>query len=160
MDEISSCVMDTSVIIKALFSPTRKQAGATFSRELKTHKNCIALLNVLDEQGTEVTIPRCGIIEIAAVAGRLADVSRAEEICDEVEASYTIIPEDDIIGTAKTIALAEGCPGFDTYFMALAEQDSLPLFTDDLGMFRVCERRTISAILMRDFDLTVHTQNS
>ncbi|HEX3001168.1 MAG TPA: hypothetical protein VHN82_02185 [Methanoregula sp.] len=126
MNKVTACVTDTSVIIKALFSPSHKQAGATFSREQKTHKNCIALLNMLDEQGTEVIIPRCGIVEIAAVAGRLADASRAEEICDEVEASYKIIPEDAIIMTAKAIALNEGCPGFDTYFVALAEQDSLP----------------------------------
>lgn len=155
MNKFTACVTDTSVIIKALFSPSRKQAGATFSREQKTHKNCIALLTAFDEQGTEVIIPRCGIVEIAAVSGRLADASRAEEICDEVEASYTIIPEDVIIGTAKSIALDEGCPGFDTYFMALAELNSLPLFTDDLGMFRVCERRNISVTLVRDLDLPV-----
>lgn len=153
MNKFTACVTDTSVIIKALFSPSRKQAGTTFSREQKTHKNCVALLNLLDEQGTEVIIPRCGIVEIAAVAGRLADASRAEEICDEIEASYKIISEDAIIMTAKAIALNEGCPGFDTYFMALAQQDSLPLFTDDLGMFRVCERRNISATLVRDLDI-------
>jgi predicted nucleic acid-binding protein len=48
--------------------------------------------------------------------------------------------------------LSEGCPGFDTYFIALAEQESLPLFTDDLGMHQVCEKRKISSRLVRELD--------
>ena len=48
--------------------------------------------------------------------------------------------------------MQEGCDGFDTYFLAVAEQDSIPLFTDDLMMYRICERRTIRSWLMRDFD--------
>ncbi len=152
MADISSCVVDTSVIIKALFSPSRRHAGTTYSREMKTHKTCVNLLSVLDERGTEFFLPRCGIIEIAAVSGRLADPHGAEEICNEIESSYTIVPEEQIITTAKIIALSEGCPGFDTYFIALAEQESLPLFTDDLGMHRVCERRNVSSRLVREMD--------
>lgn len=154
MNDIPSCVTDTSVILKALFSPSRKQLGTTYSRELKTHKNCVHLLAALDAQGTEVFIPRCGIIELAAVSVRLADSHRAEEICDEIESSYSIVPEEQIVGMAKKIALSEGCPGFDTYFIALAEQGSLPLFTDDLGMHRICEQRKIPVTLVRDLDLS------
>jgi hypothetical protein len=59
----------------------------------------------------------CGIIEIAAVSTRLANPSVSEEICNEVETSFTIVPEDRLIEYAKKIALNEGCPGFDTYFL-------------------------------------------
>ena len=153
MYNFSSCVIDTSVIIKALFSPSHRRAGTTYSRELKTHESCVALLAVLDDQGIEVFLPRCGIIEIAAVSTRLANSSISEEICNEVETSFTIVPEDHLIGYAKKIALDEGCPGFDTYFLAISEQNSIPLFTDDLGMHRICERRTIRSWLLRDIDL-------
>ena len=117
MHDFSSCVLDTSVIIKSLFSPSHSHAGTTFSRELKTHKSCVALLALLDDQGIEILLPRCGIIEIAAVSTRLADSSIAEEICNEVETSFAIVPEDRLIEYAKKIAITEGCPGFDTYFL-------------------------------------------
>ncbi len=153
MHEFSSGIIDTSVIIKALFSPSRKDAGAAYSRELRTHHTCVTLLAALDEHGIEVFLPRCGLIEIAAVATRISNSRDSGEICNEVESSYTLVPEDRIFETAKTIALTEGCPGFDTYFIALAEQQAYPLFTDDIGMFRICQRRSISAHLIRDLDL-------
>ena len=153
MHNFSSCVIDTSVIIKALFSPSHSQAETTYSRELKTHKSCVALLAVLDDHGIEVFLPRCGLIEIAAVSTRLANPSASEKIWNEVETSFTIVPEDRLIEYAKKIAINEGCPGFDTYFLAISEQNSIPLFTDDLGMHRTCERRTIRSWLLRDIDL-------
>jgi len=153
MNNFSSCVIDTSVIIKALFSPSHSHAGKTYSRELKTHKSCVALLAVLDDHGIEVFLPRCGIIEIAAVSTRLANPSVSEEICNEVETSFTIVPEDRLIESAKKIAINEGCPGFDTYFLAISELNSIPLFTDDLGMHRISERMTIRSWLLRDIDL-------
>lgn len=153
MHNFSSCVLDTSVIIKSLFLPSHRRAGTTYSRELKTHKSCVALLALLDDQGIEVLLPRCGIIEIAAVSARLADSSIAEEICNEVETSFTIVPEDQLMGSAKKIAISEGCPGFDTYFLAISEQNSIPLFTDDRGMHRICEQRAIRSWLLRDIDL-------
>ena len=152
MPDFSSCVIDTSVIIKALFSPSHELAGTTYSREVKTHHSCVALLATLDEQEIDVSIPRCSLVEIAAVSSRLADPKVSREICDEIETIFTLVPEEQIIERAKKIALQEGCPGFDTYFLAVAEQNSIPLFTDDLGMYRICERRTIRSWLMRDFD--------
>jgi len=94
-------VIETSVIIKALFSPSHSHAGKTYSCELKTHKSCVALLAVLDDHGIEVFLPRCGIIEIAAVSTRLANPSVSEEICNEVETSFTIVPEDRLIESTK-----------------------------------------------------------
>jgi len=152
MHNFSSCVLDTSVIIKALFSPSHRESGTIYSREVTTHKSCVALLRALDEQGIRIIIPWCGIIEIAAVSKRLSDSSHAEQICDEVETNFTIVPEERIIPMAKRIALDEGCPGFDTYFLALAEQDIIPLFTDDLGMHRMCSHRKIQSWLVRDLD--------
>jgi len=153
MDKFSSCVIDTSVIIKALFSPSHKQAGPTYSRELKTHKSCVALLVLLDDQGIEVFLPRCGLIEIAAVSTRLANTVSSEEIWNEVETSFTIVPEEHLIESAKKIAINEGCQGFDTYFLAISEQNSIPLFTDDLGMHHISEQRSIRSWLLRDIDL-------
>ena len=98
MPDFSSCVLDTSVVIKALFSPSHQHAGTTYAREVKTHKVCISLLSVLDVQGIEVFIPRCGLIEIAAVSSRLADQHAAEEF-SEVETSFTLVPEERIIQT-------------------------------------------------------------
>ena len=103
----------------------------------------MALLAVLDDHGIEVFLPRCGLIEIAAASTRLANPSVSEEICNEVETSFTLYPKIASQESAKKIALKEGCPGFDTYFLAVSEQNSIPLFTDDLGMHRICERRTI-----------------
>lgn len=152
MPDFSSCVIDTSVIIKALFSPSHEHAGTTYSLEINTHKICVALIAALDEKEIDVYIPRCCLVEIAAVSTRLADSHISKEICDEVETNYKLVPEEQIIERAKKIAMQEGCPGFDTYFLAVAEQNSIPLFTDDRGMFRICERRTIRSWLMRDFD--------
>jgi predicted nucleic acid-binding protein len=152
MPDFSSCVIDTSVIIKALFSPSHRHKGTAYVREVKTHQLCVSLLSTIDALGIENLIPRCGLIEIAAVSSRLANHSAAEEICREVETSFTLVPEELIIATAKNIALEEGCPGFDTYFLAIAEQNSIPLFTDDLGMHRIGEQRVIRSWLLRDFN--------
>ena len=70
-----------------------------------------------------------------------------------METCYTLVPEDRIFGIAKTIALKEGCPGFDTYFLGLGEQLKAPLFTDDVGMFRICQRRSVAAWLIRDLKM-------
>lgn len=113
----------------------------------------MTLLAAFDEHGIEVLLPRCGLIEIAAVSTRLSNSHDSGEICNEVETSDTLVPEDRIFESAKIIALNEGCPGFDTYFLALAEQQSVPLFTDDVGMFRICQRRSVTAWLIRDLDL-------
>ena len=153
MYDFSSCVIDTSVIIKALFSPSHRRADTTYSRELKTHESCVALLAILDDRGIEIFIPRCGIIEIAAVSTRLTNSSISEEICNEVETSFTIVPEERLIAQAKQIALSEGCPGFDTYFLAISEQNLIPLFTDDLGItVSVNEEQSVIGFL-RDIDL-------
>jgi predicted nucleic acid-binding protein len=80
MHNFSSCVLDTSVLVKALFSPSKSLSGKTLSRERKTHESCVALLALLDDHGIETIIPLCGVIEIAAVATRLADRSISEEI--------------------------------------------------------------------------------
>jgi len=153
MPDLNRCVLDTSVIIKALFSPSRKTAGTAYKREATTHRSCVALLAALDEHGIEVILPRCGIVEIAAVGARLSTSRASVEICGEVETSYTLVPEERIIGIAKTIALQEKCPCFDTYFIALAEMDTVPLFTDDRGMHGICCRRKIQSWLIRDSDI-------
>jgi hypothetical protein len=67
--------------------------------------------------------------------------------------SFTLIPEEQLFPTAKNIALIEGCPGFDTYFLAISEQNRIPLFTDDQGMHRICTRRNVPSWLVRDMDL-------
>jgi hypothetical protein len=146
-------VLDTSVLVKALFSPSKSLSGKTLSRQRKTHESCVALLALLDDHGIEAIIPLCGVIEIAAVATRLADRSISEDICREVEMSFTLIPEEQLFPTAKNIALIEGCPGFDTYFLAISEQNRIPLFTDDQGMHRICTRRNVPSWLVRDMDL-------
>ena len=70
----------------------------------------MSLLAILDESGIEVLLPRCAIIEIAAVSTRLTNPSVSEEICNEVETSFRIVPEERLIAQAKQIALSEGCP--------------------------------------------------
>ena len=54
------------------------------------------------------------------------------KIC-EVETSYTLVPEERIIGTAKNIALKEGCPGFDTCFLRACRAAVGSLFTKRRG---------------------------
>ena len=63
----------------------------------------MALLAVLDDHGIEVFLPRCGLIEIAAVSTRLANPSASEKIWNEVETSFTIVPEDRLIEYAKKL---------------------------------------------------------
>jgi hypothetical protein len=72
----------------------------------------VALLAVLDDHGIEVFLPRCGLIEIAAASTRLANPSVSEEICNEVETSFTIVPEDRLKRICKKNCNQRRLPGF------------------------------------------------
>ncbi|MDO9326275.1 MAG: hypothetical protein Q7T80_15095 [Methanoregula sp.] len=113
----------------------------------------MALLAVLDEHGIEVVLPRCGLIEIAAVSTRLANTSASEEIWNEVEMSFTIVPEDRLIESAKKMQSMKVARVLIPISLRLPSKNSIPLFTDDLGMHRISERRTICSWLLRDIDL-------
>ena len=70
----------------------------------------MALLAALDEQELNVFIPRCSLIEIAAVSTRLADPHASKEISDEIETIFTLIPEEQVIKRAKKLPCRKGAP--------------------------------------------------
>jgi hypothetical protein len=53
----------------------------------------------------------------------------------------------------KKLHSTKAAPVLTPIFFEISEQNSIPLFTDDLGMHRICERRTIRSWLLRDIDL-------
>ena len=101
----------------------------------------------------EVHVPKVCIVEIAAVAKRLAGRALAERASKGIMKSYKIAEEEAIFDIAWDVALETGCSGFDSYFIALAKREDAILFTDDSGMHHHAEYVDVNSILVRCADL-------
>ena len=84
----------------------------------------------------DVFIPRVCVIETGAVAKRLSNRDFAEKISKGVLDYYEVVDEAILFDSAWAIALTlnTGCPGFDSYFIAVTKIKNAVLFTDDEGM--------------------------
>ena len=146
-------VLDTSVLVKSIFKPLRSLTAESYSRELETHKKCVALIKLIEERDVEVHVPKVCVVEIAAVAKRLAGRTLAARASKGILKSYTIADEEAIFNIAWDVALETGCSGFDSYFIALAKREDAILFTDDSGMHQHANEADVNSILIRSNDL-------
>jgi predicted nucleic acid-binding protein len=146
-------VLDSSVLIKSIFKPLRSLSSDGYSRELETHEKCKVLIKFIEERDVEVRVPKVCIVEIAAVAKRLAGRALAAKASMGIMKSYNIAEEEAIFDIAWDVALETGCSGFDSYFIALAKREDAILFTDDSGMYYHAEEIGVNSILMRSTDL-------
>ncbi|MDQ1261347.1 MAG: hypothetical protein QG575_528 [Euryarchaeota archaeon] len=150
-------VLDTSILIKSIFKPLRSLSNEAYSRELETHEKCKALIKLIEEQDVEVHVPKVCVVEIAAVARRLAGRTLASKASKGIIKSYNIADEDTFFQIAWEVALETGCSGFDSYFIALAKREDAILLTDDSGMHHHAEEAGINSILIRFNDLNTIT---
>jgi predicted nucleic acid-binding protein len=70
-------VLDTSVLVKSIFKPLRSLSQEAYSKELETYEKCKALIKLIEVRDVEVHVPKVCVVEIAAVARRLAGRTRA-----------------------------------------------------------------------------------
>jgi len=129
---MNRAVLDTSVIIKSIFKPSQSLPSENYKREIKTHEKCRVTIKKLEERDVEVYIPKVCVVETAAVVKRLADKDFAIKISKGVLDSYEVVGEVLLFDSAWTIAMATGCSGFDSYFIALAKIKNAVLLTDDV----------------------------
>ncbi len=146
-------VLDTSVLVKSIFKPLRSLSAESYSRELETHNKCVALIKLIEERDVEVHVPKVCVVEIAAVAKRLAGRTLAARASKGILKSYNIADEEAIFNIAWDVALETGCSGFDSYFIALAKREDAILFTDDSGMHQHANEADVNSILIRSNDL-------
>lgn len=146
-------VLDTSVLVKSIFKPLRSLSQEAYSRELETHEKCKALIKLIEERDVEVHVPKVCVVEIAAVARRLAGRTLAAKASKGIIKSYNIADEDTFFQIAWDVALETGCSGFDSYFIALAKREDAILLTDDSGMHHHAEEACVNSILIRSNDL-------
>jgi predicted nucleic acid-binding protein len=146
-------VLDSSVLIKSIFKPLRSLSSDVYSRELETHEKCKILIKLIEERDVEVHVPMVCIVEIAAIAKRLAGRALAAKASEGIMKSYNLAEEEAIFDIAWDVALETGCSGFDSYFIALAKREDAILFTDDSGMYYHAEEIDVNSILMRSTDL-------
>ncbi len=149
---MDKAVLDSSTLLKGIFKPLRSLSRDIYSRELETYQKCRKLLSLIDERDVEVHIPKCCIVEMAAVSKRLSDKATARRISKGLMESYEITDESLLFDTAWTIAMDTGCSGSDSYFIALAKIENAPLFTDDNGMLHHGREAGVDAVLIRDTD--------
>jgi predicted nucleic acid-binding protein len=125
---MNRAVLGSSALLKGIFKPHRSLSKEVYSRELETHRKCRRLIDLIDEKEVEAYIPRCCIVEMAAVSRRLLDKAIAREISKGLMESYEIADESQFFDTALMVALDTGCTGFDSYFIALAKVKNASLF--------------------------------
>jgi len=115
-------VLDTSVIVKAILTPSRLQPKDVYEREVETHRKSRLLIRLLREKRIEVLIPFIALVEVAGVLTRLASSSLAREAVESLKTSenYRIVYEEEVRDLAIEVALQAGSSGFDTYFIAVA----------------------------------------
>lgn len=149
---MNRAVLDSSILLKAIFKPLRSLSKDIYSRELETHKKCRRIIDLIDERDVEAYVPRACIIEMAAVSKRLSDKATARKISKRLVESYEIADESLLFDTAWTIAIDTGCSGFDSYFIALAKIKNASLFTDDNGMQHRGREAGVETVFIRDAD--------
>lgn len=149
---MNRAVLDSSILLKAIFKPLRSLSKDIYSRELATHKKCRRIIDLIDERDVEAYVPRACIIEMAAVSKRLSDKATARKISKRLMESYEIADESLLFDTAWTIAIDTGCSGFDSYFIALAKIKNASLFTDDNGMQHRGMEAGVETVFIRDAD--------
>lgn len=150
MDRI---VLDTSVLIKSLFKPLKSLSADIYAREIATHEKCRALVKLLEERDVEACIPKAGVVEMAAVAMRLADRGTAKKVSKRVREAYEVVDESLLFDTALMIATNTGSSGFDSYFISLAKVKNAHLLTDDNGMHLHAKEVGVNSVLIREMDL-------
>ena len=112
-----------------------------YSRELETHRKCRKLIDLIDKREVEAYIPKCCIVEMAAVSRRLSGKATAREVSKGLLESYEIADESLFFDTAWMVAMDTGCSGFDSYFIALAKVKNASLFTVIMVCNTTGERR-------------------
>ena len=148
---MNRAVLDSSILLKSIFTPLRSLSNEVYARELETHGKCRMLLRLLDEREVEVCIPRACIVETAAVR-RLSNRSTARKISKGIMESYEVTDELLLFDTAWMIAMDTGSSGFDSYFIALALIKNATLLTDDSGMDHHAGTMGTDSILIRETD--------
>jgi len=115
-------VLDTSVIVKAILTPSRLLPKDVYEREVETHRKSRLLIRLLREKRIEVLIPFIALVEVAGVLTRLASSSLAREVVESLKTSENcrIVYEEEVRDLAIEVALQAGSSGFDTYFIAVA----------------------------------------
>jgi predicted nucleic acid-binding protein len=146
-------VLDTSVLIKSLFRPLKSLSTEIYARELATHEKCRALVKLLEERDVEAYVPRACVIEMAAVAKRLADKGTAKKVSKRVREAYEVVDESLLFDTALMIATNTGSSGFDSYFISLTKVKNALLLTDDNGMHLHSKEVGVNSVLIREKDL-------
>jgi predicted nucleic acid-binding protein len=149
---MNRAVLDSSILLKSIFTPLRSLSNEVYARELETHGKCRMLLRLLDEREVEVCIPRACIVETAAVVRRLSNRSTARKISKGIMESYEVTDELLLFDTAWMIAMDTGSSGFDSYFIALALIKNATLLTDDRGMDHHAGTMGTDSILIRETD--------
>lgn len=150
---MDSCVLDTSVIIKSIFTPFKSLLDKIYERELETHKKSRLLLRKIEEDNVKIYLPKISVVETAAVVKRLSNKNLAMEISKSVFESYEIVDEILLFDSAWMIAQDTGCSGFDSYFIALANIKNATLLTDDKGMYIHANEIGVDSILIRDMPI-------
>ena len=152
-DLTDKVVLDTSVIIKSIFSPRKSLPDEIYGRELDTHEKCRSIIRMLEEVEVSVHIPKVCVVETAAVAKRLADKKLATKISKRVLESYEVVDESVLFDASWAIAADTGCSGFDSYFISLAKIMNALLLTDDGGMHTHAKESGVDTALIRESDL-------
>jgi predicted nucleic acid-binding protein len=146
---MNKCVLDSSVIIKGFFPPKHSLPLEIYNREIVTHQKCIFLFKIIEEQAIEILLPKVSIVEVAAVSRRFTDVQTSQKITSRLYSTSTLVSEDELFHDSWKIAESQSCSGFDSYFIALAYQEKIPLFTDDEGMHYHALKKGVQSIFMR-----------
>jgi len=110
------------------------------------------LIDLIDDREVDTYIPKCCIVEMAAVSRRLSDKATARAVSRGLLESYEIADESLFFDTAWMVAMDTGCSGFDSYFIALDKVKNASLFTDDNGMQLHGKKADVDVILVRELD--------
>lgn len=146
---MNKCVLDSSVIIKGFFPPKTSLPLEIYNREILTHKKCMYLFKIIEERFIEVILPKVSIVEVAAVSRRFTDEQTSQKITSRLYSTSTLVSEEEIFHESWKIAESQSCSGFDSYFIALAYREKIPLFTDDEGMHHHALKKGVLSILIR-----------
>ncbi len=143
---------DTSVLIKGLIPPRRKNNDSILFDSIQIHKKAASILQKIESGEYKNHIPLIALIETACVVSRLTnDPSSASLAVSFVGNNAKMYDTAILLEKSIDVGIKTKASGFDVLFIACAEMTNSTLMTDDKKMFEKACEIGVDAIFLRQY---------
>lgn len=152
---INNVTTDTSVLVKGLVPPRRKNNDNILRESIQIHENAVSILEKIESGYYSNHIPLIALIETACVVSRLTnDPSSASLAVSFVSNNAKMYDTAILLEKSIEVGIKTKASGFDVLFIACADLTNSKLITDDRKMYEKACEIGIDTIFLREYSLS------